>query len=51
MEDLIEFFLKMIWLMGFGVTVREIMREEIKKELPSQQILPKSYGSSGTNDP
>ena len=28
-EDIIEYFLKMVWLIGFGVTFCEILRVEI----------------------
>ena len=37
LKDLIEFFPKMVWLIGFGVTVREIFRVEISKKLLSQK--------------
>ena len=36
LKDL-EFFQKMVWLIGFGVTVREVSRVEISKKLLSQQ--------------
>ena len=31
LKDLLEFFQKIVWLIGFGVTVREISRMEVKK--------------------
>ena len=31
LKDLIKFFQKMVCLIGFGVTVREILRVEISK--------------------
>ena len=37
LKDLIEFFQKMVWLINFGVIVREIMRIKISEKLLSQQ--------------
>ena len=31
-KDLTDFFQKMIWLICFGVSIREILREKIYKE-------------------
>ena len=35
LQDLIEFFQNMAWVIGFGVTVREISREEMPKTAES----------------
>ena len=35
LKDLIEFFQKIVWLIGFGVTVREILRAEYQKTAES----------------
>ena len=37
LKDLIDFFPKMVCLIGFGVTIREIFRVEISKKLLSQK--------------
>ena len=59
-KGLIEFFHKIVWLIGFGVTVRKILRIEISKKLLRHQKSPKSCifkgwhlanGSSEPNNP
>ena len=37
LKELIEFFQKIVWLIGFGVTVREILRIENKKAAESRK--------------
>ena len=50
----------MVWLISFGVTVREILRVEIYEKLLNQQKIPKysifqgshlSHGSAEPNNP
>ena len=41
-KDLLCSIQKMVWLIGFGVTVPEILRVEISGKLLSQQKIPKS---------
>ena len=60
LRDLTELFQKKVWLIGFEVTVCEILRVKISKKLVSQQKLPKpcifkdwhlANSSSETNNP
>ena len=37
LKDLTEFFQKMVWLIGFRVTVCEMLRVEITKKILSQE--------------
>lgn len=41
-NDLIKFFQKIVWLIGFRVTVRELLRAKNSKKLLSQKIISKS---------
>ena len=41
-QDLIEFFQKIIWLIGFEVTVHEILRVNYPKNYLVNQNMPKS---------
>ena len=38
---LTECFQKMVWLLGFGVAIHEILRVEISEKVLSQQNIPK----------
>ena len=42
LKDYIEFFEKMVWLVGFGVTACETLRVEISEKLLCKQKMPKS---------
>ena len=42
-----QIFHKMVWSMGFGVTICEILRVEISEKLLSQQKIPNSCISNG----
>lgn len=42
LNDLIKFFQKIVWLIGFRVTVRELLRAKNSKKLLSQKIISKS---------
>ena len=42
LKDLLELFQKIVWLLGFVVTVREKSRVKISKKVPSQQEHPRS---------
>ena len=45
MEKSSDFFQKMVWLIGFGVTVSEISRVQISKKLQGQQKYTKTLYS------